>query len=35
MSISEGIALVLAQHRGAVEDELFSYGFFAVKIQWR
>jgi hypothetical protein len=35
MSISEGIALVLAQHRGAVEDEPFSSGFFAVKIQWR
>ena len=35
MSISEGIALVLAQYRGAVEDEPFSSGFFAVKIQWR
>ena len=35
MSISEGIALVLAQYRGAVEDEPFSSGFFAVRIQWR
>ena len=35
MSISEGIALVPAQYRGAVEDEPFSSGFFAVKIQWR
>jgi len=31
MSISEGIALVLAQHSGAVEDEPFSSRFFAVK----
>ena len=27
MSISEGIALVLAQYRGAVEDEPFSSEF--------
>ena len=35
MSISEGIALVPAQYRGAVEDEPFSSRFFAVRIQWR
>ena len=35
MSISEGIALVLAQHLGAVEDEPFISWLFPVRIQWR